>query len=81
MREHELDLGQRQARDVRRVVIERARIGGDGLAPPRRDRDEREMHDERADERPLQDQARARRSQLGRDVGDCAQCVWVSFRS
>ena len=65
MRQHELRLRKIDALNVFGIEVKSARVGGDRVAPRGISRYERKVHDERADERLLQNEARARGSELG----------------
>jgi len=46
MPKHELRLGQREAGDIVRIEVERARVGSDGRAATRARLDETKVHQE-----------------------------------
>jgi hypothetical protein len=66
VRQHELRLRETEVLDELRVEVERLRVGAGGGAPVAADL-QRQMHHQRAEERPLHDEAGARCSQLGED--------------
>ena len=62
--QHELDLREGQAVDIRRVVVEAFHVRGGGTAP-RSGGQHRQTQDERTEEGLVEDQPRACRRQLG----------------
>ena len=67
MSKHKLRLLQRQPPNVLGIVVKRSNVGAYGLAAFRLGRSHGQPQHQRAEERPVQDQAGARCTELGFD--------------